>query len=65
MQFGWRLSPAGRDVTFLIQCQLFAQKEIFRRHCWAWTEAKSKVAHGIDDEREEKRWQLANMAKST
>jgi hypothetical protein len=56
--------PCRFGLTFIIQGELFAQKEVFRGQRWAWTEAKSKVAYGLDDEREEDGCQLADMAQS-
>jgi hypothetical protein len=63
----WNLMgrPCGFDLTLFIQGQLFTQKEIIGGQGWAWTQTGLKVAHGIGDEREQYRCQLANAAKWT
>jgi len=43
----------GRDMTLLIERELFAQKEVFCREGWAGGQTEEQKAPSITDEREE------------
>jgi hypothetical protein len=50
-------------VSFLIQRELFAQKEILRGQCGMKAQAESEEAHGINAKREQHGRALHEVAK--